>query len=116
MANLGELVAPLSVLAVAVAGYFEIRTRQIKKSVDQINHAVNHVQPGQLPLTQRVDRIDEGLVVVQFDQNAIKTELAGLSSQIQHTNRISEDLLKSHVQTREHLDALINKMPKRKDD
>lgn len=134
MEHLGTLILAVAGLLTTLTGYIGLKTKESAKqaktannenkellqelqtAIDQINNAVNHVLPGQLPLTQRVDRIDEALIVLQFDQNSIKTEVTGMSEKVDSANTMAEELLKAHVHTQEKIDELIRKIPKRKND
>lgn len=114
--SIEQLIFAVIGLLVAFTGFIGVKTRQIKKSVDQVNNAVNHVGPGGRTLTDRVDRIEETLVVVQYDQTQIKTNIVSLGDKIDSANTKSEEVLKSHVETKKKIDELITKIPKRKND
>ncbi len=97
--------------------------RAIKRDTTQVNNAVNHVEPGKKPLTQRVDRVEETLVVMQYEQGLAKTAaieakktVESLAASVDETQTMIEKLMTSHVHTNEKIDDLIDKMPKRKSD
>jgi len=97
--------------------------QKIKKDTGQVNNAVNHVGPNGKPLTERVDRIEETLHTIQYDQDqakqaaiAAKDLAAGLGTDITDTRQMVESLMSSHVKTRDKLDEIVKFLPKRKDD
>lgn len=96
---------------------------KIKKDTGQVNTAVNHVEPGKKPLTQRVDRIEETLHTIQYDMDVAKktamdvsAQVVGNSEKIDDTKTMVEELMKSHVANVAKLDEILDVMPKRKTD
>lgn len=96
---------------------------KIKKDTGQVNTAVNHVEPGKKPLTQRVDRIEETLHTIQYDMDVAKKTAMDVSAQtadnsekIDDTKTMVEELMKSHVANIAKLDEILDVMPKRKTD
>lgn len=96
---------------------------KIKKDTGQVNTAVNHVEPGKKPLTQRVDRIEETLHTIQYDMDVAKKTTMDVSAQtadnsekIDDTKTMVEELMKSHVANVAKLDEILDVMPKRKTD
>ena len=96
---------------------------RIKRETSQVNNAVNHVEPGKKTLTERVDRIEENLHVVQYDLDAVKKSMFEIMDSISKQKGLSEGLLKTHVESRAEvvqlsskLDDLMKAIPKRKDD
>ena len=97
--------------------------KTIKKDTGQVNSAVNHVEPGKKPLTQRVDRIEETLHTIQYDMDIAKKAAMDVSAQtadnsekIDDTKTMVEQLMKSHVANVEKLDEILLVIPKRKTD
>lgn len=111
--QIAPLIAALIVLLGTINVYF---LKKIKQDTTQVNNAVNHVTPGGRTLTDRVDRIEETLVIVQYDQQQAKSAALEAKESIESTNDMIEKLLESHVHTNERLAALIEKIPKRRTD
>lgn len=83
------------------------RTRKIDKSTQQINNAVNHVQPGAPTLTERVDSLAKDIEWIRAVNLVTKTEvekrfneadtkhdtLRGMVEEIKDTqNKVAEDV------------------------
>jgi septal ring factor EnvC (AmiA/AmiB activator) len=99
------------------------KVSETKKEVSQVNNAVNHVEVGKKPLTQRVDRIEETLHTIQYDMDVAKQtamdvseKTADNSENIDKTKVMVEELMKAHVANIEKLDKILKVMPKRKSD
>lgn len=97
--------------------------KAIKRDTTQVNVAVNHIEPGKKPLTQRVDRIEETLHTIQYDMDIAKTASIETSdrsktnaSNLVKTNNMMESLMESHVENKKQLSQILDLMPKRKDD
>lgn len=100
---------------------------EISTSVEQVNKAVNHVDEGKPPLTQRVDRIEEtqSASKIQLENLANTTEqfikttdtkFTSMNDKQDITNAAIENLLESHVETRKKFEEAIKSIPKRKQD
>lgn len=97
--------------------------KSIKQDTTQVNNAVNHIQPGSPTLTLRVDRIEETLHTIQYDQDQakqaaiqVKDVTSELGNEITQTKLMVENLMKSHVNISDKLENMLNVMPKRKED
>ncbi len=97
--------------------------KKLNTKAEQVNTAVNHVEPGKKPLTQRVDRIEETLHTIQYDMDIAKKAAMDVSAQtadnsekIDDTKTMVEQLMKSHVANVEKLDEILLVIPKRKTD
>lgn len=97
--------------------------KAIKNDTTQVSNAVNHIAPGAPTLTLRVDRIEETLHTIQYDQDQAKSaaiqakDLASkLGVEISETKTMVEMLMKSHVNINETLNNVLDVMPKRKGD
>lgn len=97
--------------------------KKLNTKAEQVNTAVNHVEPGKKPLTQRVDRIEETLHTIQYDMDIAKKAAIDVSAQtadnsekIDDTKTMVEQLMKSHVANVEKLDEILLVIPKRKTD
>lgn len=117
MTYLEAQIAPIAAALLALLGTINIYfLKRIKQDTSQVNNAVNHVGIGKRPLTERVDRIEETLVEVQYDQQQAKSAAIATKKSVEDNNAMMEKLLESHVHTNEKLSELIQKMPKRKTD
>ncbi len=103
------------------------RIQSVKKDTSQVNNAVNHVDPGKKPLTQRVDRIEENLHTVQYDMDIAKKAAMEVAHKVDQTaddltqtKNMVEGLMVSHVETKKELLAALEDIkdviPKRKTD
>lgn len=99
------------------------KVSETKKEVSQVNNAVNHVEAGKKPLTQRVDRIEETLHTIQYDMDVAKKtaievseKTADNSKNVDDAKVMIEELMKSHVNNVEKLDEILKAIPKRKTD
>lgn len=100
-----------------------ILLKKLNIKTEQVNNAVNHVEPGKKPLTQRVDRIEETLHTIQYDMDVAKQTAMDVSEKtvdnadrIEETKGMVESLLKSHVETKDKLEEILLVIPKRKTD
>lgn len=103
----------LVVLAVALVGLVELiklrMLKGIKKDTTQVNNAVNHVEPGKKPLTQRVDKIEEDVHTLHYKADVMTRELGAVSNRSEkNSEKIDE--------TKELVRQLFDVVPKRKDD
>ena len=71
-------------IAAGVVGLFGVvhginlwRTRKIDQSTQQINNAVNHVEPGMPTLTQRVDVLSDDIEMIKATALVTKHEVNG---------------------------------------
>ncbi len=118
--QLGTVLGALAILLTTFNNYILLK---IKRETSIVNTAVNHVEPGKKPLTQRVDRIEETLHTIQYDMDVAKktaidvsAQTADNSTKINDTKQMVEQLMKSHVNNVAKLDEILNVIPKRKDD
>lgn len=111
-----QLVALISAAIILLGTINVWFLNRIKQETSQVNNAVNHVGPNKRPLTERVDRIDETLVVMQYEQAQAKHAAIESKTAIEKFGSVIEQLMISHVKTNEKLEEIIKTMPKRKND
>jgi hypothetical protein len=117
MQTLDTLLAPLIGTVVVLLGTINVYfLKKIKLDTMAVNNAVNHVPPGGATLTQRVDRIEKTLTVIQYDQTVAKDAAIETKTSSDKTNNVIDQLMAAHVRTNERLDALLLQLPKRNTD
>jgi len=95
---LGGLLAALSTLISTINLWLATK---IKRETSAVNTAVNHVEEGKLPLTRRIDRIEETLVVVEYDQRKLKETITNMDTKLDKSYRLTESLLKAATAVKE---------------
>ena len=117
MQGIDSLLAPLVGTVVVLLGTINVWfLKKIKMDTMQVNNAVNHVPAGGATLTQRVDRIESTLTVIQYDQTLAKDTAIETKQAADRTNGTIEQLMEAHVRTNERLDSLLLQLPKRNTD
>ena len=117
MQGIDSLLAPLVGTVVVLLGTINVWfLKKIKMDTMQVNNAVNHVPAGGVTLTQRVDRIESTLTVIQYDQTLAKKAAIETKNVVDGTNEAVEQLMAAHVHTNERLDTMLRQLPKRKTD
>ena len=83
--------------------------RSIKKDTEATSNAVNHVPPGEPPMSHNVVELKYDVSKLKEDVGEIKLGFGSIQGQI-------ENLLQSHVLTRSKVDEILTVIPKREED